>query len=55
MLPRQSIRQDIVDVIAKAFEETKGRDSRGRETLFRAALDIAKRLGTKFYLEEYFT
>ena len=48
-------RQVSVDVIAKAFEETKGRDSRGRQTLFRAALDLAKRLGTKFYLEEYFT
>ena len=48
-------RQVSVDGIAKAFEETKERDSRGRETLFRAALDIAKCLGTKFYLEEYFT
>ena len=45
-------RQISVEGIAKAFEETKGRDSRGRQTLFRAALDLAKRLGTEFYLEE---
>lgn len=45
-------RQIPIDGISKAFEETKGRDSRGREGLFRASLDIAKRLGTKFYLEE---
>lgn len=45
-------RQIPINGISKAFEETKGRDSRGREGLFRASLDIAKRLGTKFYLEE---
>ena len=45
-------RQIPIDGISKAFEETKGRDSRGREILFRASLDIARRLGTKFYLEE---
>lgn len=45
-------RQIPIDGISKAFEETKGRESRGREILFRASLDIAKRLGTKFYLEE---
>lgn len=45
-------RQISVDRIAKAFEKTKGRDSRGRQTLFRAALDLAKRLGTELYLEE---
>lgn len=45
-------RQIPVDGISKAFEETKGRESRGREILFRASLDIARRLGTKFYLEE---
>lgn len=47
-----SERQIPIDGISKAFEETKGRDSRGREILFRASLDIARRLGTKFYLEE---
>lgn len=45
-------RQIPVDGISKSFEETKGRESRGREILFRASLDIARRLGTKFYLEE---
>lgn len=42
-------RQIPVEGISKAFEETKGRDSRGRQILFRASLDLAKRLGTKFF------